>query len=303
MEDNSHFEVIIVGGSYAGLSAALALGRSLRKVLILDSGQPCNQQTPHSHNFLTQDGKEPREIAHLAKEQVLQYPTITFHQGLATVGRKTPTGFDIETQAGEVFTGKKVLFATGLKDIMPDIQGFAACWGISILHCPYCHGYEVKNKKTGILLNGEGTFHYVQLISHWTRSLTLLTNGKSTLTEEETAKIVNHNIEIIETEIDRIEHHQGKIQHIVFKDGSGIPIDALYARPEYIQHCSIPEQLGCEFTAQGLLQVDTFQQTTVEGVYACGDNASRRALAVAVATGNSAGAFINHHLIEAAFQR
>ncbi len=147
MIDPLHFEVIIVGGSYAGLSAAMSLGRALRSVLVIDSGKPCNQQTPYSHNLITQDGRPPRQIATAAKAQVAQYPTITFYEGLAVSGVKTETGFAITTQTGDAFTAKKVIFATGLKDIMPDLAGFAACWGISILHCPYCHGYEVRKQK------------------------------------------------------------------------------------------------------------------------------------------------------------
>ncbi|MEL6971969.1 MAG: NAD(P)/FAD-dependent oxidoreductase, partial [Bacteroidota bacterium] len=155
MKSNNGFDVIIVGGSYSGLSAAMALGRSLRNILIIDSGLPCNRQTPHSHNFITQDGEQPAAIAEKAKAQVLNYDTIRFLHGKAISGKKTENGFTITTQKEETFTAKKLVFATGVKDIMPDIGGFSACWGISVIHCPYCHGYEVKNEKTGILANGD----------------------------------------------------------------------------------------------------------------------------------------------------
>ncbi|MDN5201969.1 NAD(P)/FAD-dependent oxidoreductase [Fulvivirgaceae bacterium BMA10] len=301
MKEHKHYEVIIIGGSYAGLSAAMALGRSMRSVLIIDSGKPCNRQTPHSHNFITQDGQKPSEIANNAKAQVLKYDSVTFHQGLAMAGKKTLEGFEIETQSGDLFSARKLIFATGLKDLMPDIKGFAECWGISILHCPYCHGYEVKNEKTGILANGFEAFHYAQLITNWTKELTLFTNGKSTLTEEQTVQIRKNNLEIIEKEIDFIEHSQGKIQRVVFKDGAGISVNALYASPAFVQHSQIPEALGCQFTDEGLLEVDGLQQTTVEGVYACGDNSSRRAVSIAVSTGTLAGIASNHSLIEEEF--
>lgn len=147
MTDSFKYEVIIIGGSYAGLSAAMALGRALRNVLIIDSGLPCNRQTPYSHNFITQDGEKPNIIAEKAKAQVLKYNTIKFLNDFVVSGKKNENGFVITTKTGEEYISKKLIFATGIKDIMPDIKGFAECWGTSVIHCPYCHGYEVKREK------------------------------------------------------------------------------------------------------------------------------------------------------------
>ena len=208
MTNKKNFDVIVVGGSYAGLSAAMALGRALRNVLIIDSGLPCNRQTPHSHNFITHDGEKPNDITEKAKEQTLKYDTVNFYNGLATDGKKTENGFAITTQKNETFTAKKLVFATGIKDLMPDINGFSECWGISVIHCPYCHGYEVRKEKTGILANGNIAFYYAQLIRNWTDDLAIFTNGKSTLTKEQTNKIVNHKIPIIENEISYFKHEK-----------------------------------------------------------------------------------------------
>src|SRR5690606_17865245 len=175
MKDIKDFEVIIIGGSYAGLSAAMALGRSLRTVLIVDSGLPCNRQTPHSHNFLTQDGKTPMEISKLAKQQVKKYETVQFYNGLAISGTKTTNGFEIVTDTNDKFAAKKLIFATGVRDIMPDIKGFTECWGISIIHCPYCHGYEYREKNTAIIANGAKAFHMASLINNLTNNITILT--------------------------------------------------------------------------------------------------------------------------------
>src|SRR5690606_34953225 len=155
MTVNKKFDVIIIGGSYAGLSAAMALGRSLRKVLIIDSGKPCNATTPYSHNFLTQDGSTPLKISTIARTQVEKYDTVTFYQGIALQATKRNGPFSIATATGEIFNGKKLILATGIKDKLPDIPGFAECWGISIIHCPYCHGYEYHHQNTGILANGD----------------------------------------------------------------------------------------------------------------------------------------------------
>lgn len=302
MTDRNNFEVIIIGGSYSGLSAGMTLGRSLRNTLIIDSNLSCNRQTPHSHNFITQDGKTPKEIASVAKEQVLKYDKVKFHDALAISGKKTTDGFEITTEAGEIFTAKKLLFVTGIKDIMPNIPGFADCWGISVIHCPYCHGYEYTGEKTGILANGETAFELGKLISNWTSSITIYTNGKSTLTQEQTAKLNKHQIEIIETEIEHFEHNAGNIQNIVFKDSSKVEITAVYVRPTFTQHCDIPVQLGCELTEQGYIKVDNMQKTSIVGVFASGDNTTAmRSVANAVATGAFAGAVINKELINEAF--
>nr|WP_294928784.1 NAD(P)/FAD-dependent oxidoreductase [uncultured Flavobacterium sp.] len=302
MTDNKNFDVIIIGGSYAGLSAAMALGRSLRNVLIIDSGLPCNRQTPHSQNFITQDGEKPFVIAEKAKKQVLKYETVKFHNDIAVNAKKTTNGFIITTQKAEEFLTKKIVFATGVKDLMPEINGFAACWGISVIHCPYCHGYEVKNEKTGILANGNFAYHYAQLVQNLTKDLTIFTNGKADFTGEQSAKFKQRNIAVIEKEISLLKHQNGKLQQIVFKDHSTFDITAIYSRPAFEQHCKIPEALGCELTEQGLLQVDMFQITTVENIFACGDNASpMRSVANAVASGNIAGAMLNNMMTEEEF--
>jgi thioredoxin reductase len=302
MKNNKHYDVIIIGGSYSGLAAAMTLGRALKKVLVIDSGKPCNRQTPHSHNFLTQDGKTPKEIATLARQEVEKYETITFLNALATSGVKIETGFSISTDSGNSFTAAKLIFATGVRDIMPDIKGVAECWGISVIHCPYCHGYEVRHEKTGILGNGEYGFEFSQLISNWTNDLTLFTNGKSTLTDEQTAKIKKHNISIVEKEVSHLEHDNGELRQIVFKDGSVTALKALYTRPSFEQHCSIPQSLGCELTEDGYIKIDATQKTTVNGVFACGDNVIRmRTVANAVAMGTTAGAMLNRELVAERF--
>jgi thioredoxin reductase len=294
--------VIIVGGSYSGLAAGMALGRALRHVLIIDSGKPCNRQTPYSHNFLTQDGKTPEEIALLARKQVELYDSVSFIKGMATYGTKSGKGFEIRTLSGETFSTKKIIFASGIRDIMPDIEGYAECWGISVLHCPYCHGYEVRNEKTGILGNGEYGFEFSNLISNWTKDLTLFTNGASSLTAEQTVKVVKNKIKIVEKEIEKLEHANGYIRNIIFRDGTKSSMKVLYARSPFEQHCTIPEALGCEMTGQGYIKTDPFQRTTVHGIFASGDNTTRmRTVANAVAMGTTAGMTANKEIIEEEF--
>lgn len=302
MKQENQFDVIIVGGSYSGLAAGMALGRALRNVLIIDAGDPCNKQTPHSHNFLTNDGKPPKEIASLAKQQVSRYGTVSFLKGFATAGTRTSNGFDIKIETGETFSSRKLIFATGIKDTMPDIPGFGESWGISVLHCPYCHGYEVRHQKTGILANGDAGYELSSLISNWTNDLTLYINGKSTLSDEQKTNLGKHKISIVETEIESIENENGYINNIVFKDGTNAQVKALYAKLPFVQHSSIPQALGCELTQNGYIKIDQAQKTSVHGVYACGDNTTRmRTVANAVSMGTTTALMVNKELIEEDF--
>lgn len=295
---DTSFDVIVVGGSYAGLSAALALGRALRKVLVIDSGQPCNRFTPHSHNFITQDGQTPQAIAAAARAQVQQYPTVQFLDGLAMVGEQTAAGFRIQTETGQAFDTRRLIFATGVRDLLPDLPGFAECWGKTVIHCPYCHGYEVRGEPTGILANGDMGFHYAQLIHNWTQDLTLLTNGPATFSAEQASQLAARSVRVVEAELAALQHEQGRLQEVQFADGSRLALRALYARPPQKQHCDIPASLGCELTEQGLLHVDVMQKTNVAGVFACGDNTTMmRSVANAVGAGNMAGAAANNDML------
>ena len=298
----NNFEVIIIGGSYAGLSAAMALGRASRTIAVIDSGKPCNRQTPHSHNFLTQDGETPAAISAKAKEQVVKYPTVQFIDAKATKGIKTDYGFEIAIETGDVFSAKKILFATGVTDIMPDIEGVAQCWGISVIHCPYCHGYEVKNIKTAILANGDAAYHYCMLLTQWTKDLTVFSNGKCTLTDEQLLKLRAHNIDVIEAGVTCLKHTNGQLESIVLNDGTIHPFTVMYYRADFVQHSDILQKLGCNLDDNGFIIVDEMQRTGVPGVYAAGDNTSpMRSVANAVAGGMKAGAIINNEMAAESF--
>lgn len=296
------YEVIIIGGSYAGLSAGMSLGRSLRNTLIIDSGKPCNRQTPHSHNFITHDGKTPKEISELARKQVEAYDTVKFYEGSVVKLRRINAEFEAEISTGEKFYAKKLILASGLKDIMPDIPGFAECWGISVLHCPYCHGYEVRNEVTGILSDGDMGFDFSKLVYNLTKDLFLLTNGKSVLSSEQKLKLAENNISLVEDEVEKIEHNNGDISKIIFRTGKEISLKALYAKVPFQQNIDVSGDLGCELTEQGFIKVDFMQKTNIPGIFACGDNVTMmRSVATAVAQGNFTGAVVNKELVEEEF--
>ncbi len=299
---SARYDVLVVGGSYAGLSSAMTLGRSLRKTLIVDAGRPCNRRTPYSHNMLTRDGETPSAIREEALRQVLKYPSVHMVNGTVTSVEKDGNGFSVRTDGGMTFGADKVVFATGMIDIHADIPGFGECWGISVLHCPYCHGYEVRGQRTAVLANGDAGFEVARLIDNWTDDVVLLTNGPSTLGVEQAERLARHGIGIVERKIGAIDHENGYVRNVVFADGGSMSLSAMYARVPMKQHCDIPRGLGCEHTESGLITVDTMQRTTVPGIYAAGDCTTMfRSVASAVASGNFAGAAVNRELIEERF--
>lgn len=302
MNTTQTYEVIIIGGSYAGLSAAMTLGRSLRNVLIIDSLAPCNRQTPKSHNFITQDGIPPEQIAQTAREQVLRYPTVSILNDQVTDAENHGNNFLVKTANNGSLNASKLIFATGIKDLLPNIPGIQECWGISVIHCPYCHGYEFAHQRTGILANGERAMHISGLVSNLTSNLILFTNGPAELDTSQRKKLEQNNIQIIENKLISISHLNGKINTVHPENLPPVSLDALYAVVPFRQHSEIPEKLGCKLTESGHLQVDSFQKTTVPGIYACGDNASLfRSVSNAVYTGNIAGAGINMEFVLESF--
>lgn len=291
------FDVIIIGGSYAGLSAAMSLGRSMRNVLVVDNGQPCNKQTPHSHNFLTRDGEEPAVISRIGREQVAQYPTVRFADVLAVGAAKRDDGFEVQVASGDTYISRKLILAMGIRDLLPGIKGLAECWGIGVVHCPYCHGYEFRGVRTAIIANGDKAVHLASLVSNLTKRLSILTNGPANFSVEQLLKLNRNGITVREEVVSEIIHNKGNVSGIVFQDQSKAGFDAIYAAVPFEQQSGIPAELGCKLTEMGHITVDAFQKTTVAGIFACGDNSTMmRSVAAAVASGNMAGAMANAEL-------
>ncbi|MCU0384837.1 MAG: NAD(P)/FAD-dependent oxidoreductase [Flavihumibacter sp.] len=295
---NKAVEVVILGGSYAGISAAMALGRSLREVLVIDNGQPCNRQTPHSHNFLTRDGATPAFIASVAKEQVLEYPTVQWLDETVSKVEETAVGLLVYTSQGLQVHTKKLLLATGVKDELLPIPGFAECWGISVLHCPYCHGYEVRKEALAVLSNGEMAMEFVQLIRQWSSRIQLLTNGNPVLTLQQLAQLEKACIPVRSSPVQSILHTNGHVYQVQLEDGTLIPLKALFVRVPFSQS-PLVQQLGLSLNEQGYITVNPFQQTSLAHVFAAGDcTTPMRSVSTAVAQGTMAGAAINKFLLE-----
>lgn len=285
------YHAIIIGGSYAGMAAALTLGRSLRDVLVIDAGRPCNRFTDSAHNFLSRDGTPPADLARAARRDVARYPTVRFVEGLATALTGADGDFTVTTQQGDVFRGKKILFATGMRDLLPLVPGLLETWGNTTVHCPYCHGYELRGRPTGLLHNDDTIAHFYPLIANLTDHVELFTNGPAKF---DTTPFTRDGISVWESPVVRMEQTGGRLESVVLEDGTVRELTAFYLRPPNTQNCPLPEQLGCELSETGHLQTDIMQATTVPGVYAAGDCTTRmRSLHLATALGNVAGTAIN----------
>ncbi|WP_420461193.1 NAD(P)/FAD-dependent oxidoreductase [Neolewinella sp.] len=291
----TNFDVIVIGGSYAGLSAAMVLGRSLRHTLIIDGGDPCNKRTPYAHNFITHDGESPLEIAARAREQVLAYEYVSRIEDQATELDGEDGAFILGTTTGTTYTAKKVVFATGLHDGLPDIPGVLECWGKTAIHCPYCHGYEIRGQPTGLLLNNDHVPFMTRLIGNLTDELTLFTNGPANFDVQE---IEGSGVRVMQQSIDELQHEDGNLRAVCLADGTAVPLTAFYLHPHLSQRCALPEAVGCTLDEDGFLQVDDRGLTTIAGIYAAGDcTTMMRSVAYATGSGNKVGAMVNAGLL------
>lgn len=293
------FDAIIVGGSSAGLSAALVLGRSLRKVVVIDDHKPCNRFTHASHGFLTRDGSPPAEIRRIAREQVQRYASVTFKSATAAHIEKTAAGFAVTSSDDSTLQARVVLLATGLRDELPALPGIDTLWGTSVFHCPYCDGYEIRDKAVAVYGVDQSAFHQLMLIRNLTDNLTLCAGDGWTLTPDQRQRLTRHGIQLTEKPVAALESEQGHLRAIRFADGTSLTRDALFIRPKTTHRTTFADDLGCKVDEQNIVQVDSRGRTSVEGVYAAGDLASAaRSVALAVAQGAAAAYGINAALTE-----
>lgn len=291
------FDVVVVGGSYAGMSAAMSLGRSRRRVLVADAGASCNAPSPHAHNLLLHDGVPPRVLAARAREQVLMYPTVSWHNGFATSVERQGNQFKVATAEGYAFSGRALLLATGIKDIFPAIPGLRECWGKSVLHCPYCHGYEVRDRRIAVMASHETALHLTGLVRNLSEDVIVLTHGE-TLTDEERSLLKRWGVSYFDTPVQSLIHDSGNLREVELSTGERVGIEAMFIRLDFEHHTDISIRLGCRHTDTGHIAVDAMGETSVPGVYAAGDCASpHRSLSAAIASGSMAGAAINRALL------
>ncbi|WEF24870.1 NAD(P)/FAD-dependent oxidoreductase [Paracoccus sp. S3-43] len=289
-------DVIVVGGSYAGMAAALQLVRARRSVLIVDAGQRRNRFASHSHGFLGQDGVDPAVIWDTAREQLLRYPTLTWVEATATKAEGRKDDFHVALEDGARHGGRRLLFATGVRDILPDIPGLAERWGKSVFLCPYCHGYELDRGRIGVLATGPMALHQAQFLPEWGQ-VTLFTNGAVTPDADVLADLAARGVGVEDTPVARLE---GEAE-VVLTDGRRLSFAGLFTAARNVPATPLAEDLGCEqeetpFGSQ--IRTDAMKETTVPGAFACGDAARvPHSVSLAVGDGAWAGAQLHRSLV------
>lgn len=287
-----HYDVIVIGGSYAGMAASLQLVRARKSVLVVDAGQRRNRFASHSHGFLGQDGVAPGEIARVAREQLLAYPTLTWLEGSAVSVGGSRDAFTVALADGQAFTGRRLLLATGVVDQLPPVRGLAERWGQSVFHCPYCHGYELDQGRIGVIATGAMSAHQAEMLTDWGR-VTLLTNGAVVLEPDVRSTLEARGVAIEDAGIDRIEEHAD----VVLVDGRRLSFAGMFTASRCLPASPLAELLGCELeeTPMGIqVRTDASKETSVKGVFACGDVA-RVPHSVTLAVGDGAWAGVNVH--------
>jgi len=301
---NSSYDIVVVGGGAAGLAGAVALARSRRSVLVVDAGEPRNAPAAHVHNFLTRDGTPPARIYAAGREELARYGGDVETGRVAALSRD---GERFTVQIGDrAVVARRLLIATGLHDELPDVPGLAERWGIDVLHCPYCHGWEVRDQKIGILATGPGAVHQALLFRQLSQHVTVLAHTAKELMHEQHEQFAALGIAVVEGTVVQVEADDNRLTGVTLADGSRVPLDALIVAPRMTANAELLAPLGLapvEVTSGGQvlgtqIQADPSGATSVPGVWVAGNLASMQAQVItSAAAGLTAGAAINADLV------
>lgn len=295
----SEFDVVVIGGGAAGLSAALVLARARRRVLVVDAGSPRNAPAAHMHGYLSRDGLPPSDLLSAGRAEVTGYGGRIIEGTVETVVPDGRRAFWAILADGQRISNRRLLVATGLTDVLPDVPGLAERWARDVLHCPYCHGHEVRDQRLGVIGNGPGSVRYAQIVRQWTDDLVLFTTPGS-LTVPERSELVARGIGIVEGSIDRlVADDTDHLRGVQMGDGCIIPADALFVPPRFVANNPLLVDLGCAVDAQGWITVDRTGRTSVPGVWAAGNVVDPRAQVITAAGAGSAAAIaLNADLVD-----
>jgi len=327
------YEVIVIGGSFAGLSAALQLARARRRVLVLDSGQPRNRFAQFSHGLFGHDGQTPSALLEEARSQLLSYDTVSFTEGLVSdaavtsrqtaggrdqltdyadnaepkadgsgqkaerrrqdAGSRTDEEFAVTVAGGPVHTAARLILATGVRDELAPIPGMQERWGISVLHCFYCHGYEVAGRRLAVLATSDRALQTAMLLPDWSEHVTLFTNRALNLSPEQMDELGRRGVSVETKAVVGLLGDSPTLSALRLEDGRTIAVDAIFTNSRTRMASPLAEQLGCEFDdgpSGPFIRTGADKQTTVPGVYAAGDAArAGHNASWAVADGVTAG--------------
>ena len=297
----NEYDVIIVGGGAAGLSAALVLSRARRRVVVVDAGAPRNAPAAHMMGFLSRDGMAPAELVATGRSEVTAYGgeivSATVDRLLTADGTDAPT-FVAQLADGTTLHGRRVVVTTGLSDDLPDIPGLRDRWARDVLHCPYCHGYEVRDQRLGVVWNGPGTPAYAQIVRQWSHDVVLLA-PPATLTVEQRTELLARAIGIVESPVTGVEVRDDQLTGVALADGTTLQRDALFVPPRFTPHSDLLVQLGCDLDDADWVVTGAHGATSVPGVRVAGNVSNPRGQVITAAGEGSAAAIaLNADLVE-----
>ena len=298
------FDCAIIGGGPAGLNAALVLGRARRNTILFDNDNPRNAVTQESHGFITRDGIKPQEFREIAHKDIGKYPSIIYEKKEISSITKKDQLFELVTSNNELYQSKTIIISTGLKDVLPDIDNIYEYYGKSLFNCPYCDGWELRDKPLAVIIEEQTQgFHFIQTIYNWSKDLIVCTNGKPILNPDQKRLIHNKGIKIIESKIKNFEGKNGQMEKIHFENGESLIGKGGFVLPQPIQASDFAKKLGCEYNSSGGISVDFYGRTNVPGVHAAGDASvfAPAQLIIAAADGLKTAAGVNRDLIQKEF--
>jgi thioredoxin reductase len=290
-------DVVVVGGGPAGLNAALNLGRGRRKVLLCDAGPPRNAAAVEVHGFVTRDGIPPGEFRRIAREQLRPYDVEVRDVRVLGIEREG-SGFRVALEGGRGVVARRVLLATGMVDVLPDLPGYRELWGKALFQCPYCHGWELKERAWGVLATSEALVDFGLVLTAWSRDMVVFTQGAVTVSAEKRLQLERAGVRLEERRIRRLVSGAGAhpLEAVELEDGTRLRRDVLFARPPQRQ-VPMVERLGLAVDEQGYLRVSPQGETSIPGIYAAGDlTTPMQAAVMSAAAGALVGGALNHGL-------
>ena len=304
LEDMNNFDVVVIGGGAAGLSAALVLTRAQRRVAVVDAGQPRNAPAAHMQGFLGSDGLPPTELLAAGRAEVAAYgghlvsgtvTGVTAHEPSNVAGR---TWFEVTLQHGPALRTRRVLVTTGLRDVIPDLPGVRERWGRDLLHCPYCHGHEVRNQPLGVLGGTPDALAHAHLVRQWSTDVVFFANGDP-LTADQREQLAACAIGVVDPTVTRLVVEDDHLTGVELVTGQVVPRAAVFVRPRFVPYDTLLTELGCATNGTGWVATDATGRTSVPGVWAAGNAVNPRAQVITAAGEGSAAAIaINNDLVD-----
>jgi thioredoxin reductase len=293
--DARAYDVVVIGGGAAGLSAALVLGRARRRVAVIDAGSPRNAPAAHMQGFLSRDGMPPSDFLAAARAEVMGYGVEVLADRVLGIDR----GFLVRLAGGAAVTARRILLATGVSDGLPDLPGVRERWGRDLLHCPYCHGWEVRDQPLGVLGSHPGAVQHAQLVRQWSDDVVFFVHTLA-VSAVERAQLEVRGIRVVDGEVARLVVDADRLTGVELVGGRVIPRTAVFVRPDNVPHADgLVADLGCERDAAGFVTVDATGRTSTPGVWAAGNVVDPRAQVITSAGAGSAAAIaMNADLVQ-----